>query len=63
MAKTNKSVTKRLTITRTGKILRRKGGKNHFQAKKSRSAQLNKKGVTAFVNAGKEFTSRYAPHI
>lgn len=61
--KTNKSVTKRLRITRTGKILRRKGGQNHFQAKKSRAAQLNKKGVTAFANIGKEFISRFAPHI
>ena len=61
--KTNKSVTKRLKITRTGKILRRKGGQNHFQAKKSRATQLNKKGTTAFMNVGKEYISRFAPHI
>ena len=59
MAKTNKSMTKRLKITRTGKVLRRKPGQNHFQAKKTRATQLNKKGVTTFVNVGKEFTSRY----
>ena len=59
MAKTNKSVTKRLKTTRTGKVLRRQGGQNHFRAKKSRAAELNKKGTVAFTNLGKEFTSRY----
>lgn len=59
MPKTNKSMTKRLRITRTGKILRRQGGQDHFRAKKSRAKELNKKGTIAFANAGKEFTSRY----
>jgi ribosomal protein L35 len=38
--KTNKSLSKRLKITSTGKILARKAGKNHFNAKASRSKQL-----------------------
>ncbi|MCD8563698.1 MAG: 50S ribosomal protein L35 [Candidatus Pacebacteria bacterium] len=38
--KTNKSYTKRLKLTRTGKILVRKAGRNHFNAKESRSKQL-----------------------
>ena len=63
MAKTNKSVTKRFKITRTGKMLHRVGGQNHFRAKKSRSTELNKKRTTAFVNVGKEFTSRYAANL
>ncbi|MBM3250914.1 MAG: 50S ribosomal protein L35 [Candidatus Nealsonbacteria bacterium] len=33
--KTRKSITKRFKITKTGKILRRATGQNHFQAKKS----------------------------
>ncbi len=43
MAKTNKSITKRLRLTKTGKVLRTGVGTNHYQAKKSRSAQLQKK--------------------
>lgn len=33
--KTRKSLTKRFKITKTGKILRRPSGQNHFRAKKS----------------------------
>lgn len=39
--KTNKSFTKRLKITRRGKIIARKPGKNHFNAKEKRSNQLD----------------------
>ena len=33
--KTRKSLTKRFKITKTGKVLRRATGQNHFRAKKS----------------------------
>ncbi len=33
--KTRKSISKRFKITKTGKILRRPTGQNHFRAKKS----------------------------
>lgn len=46
--KTNKSYTKRLKITKNGKILVRKPGQNHFNAKESRRKQLAKKRVVAF---------------
>ncbi len=38
--KTNKSFSKRLKVTRTGKIIARKPGKNHFNAKEGRSKQM-----------------------
>jgi len=41
--KTNKSFTKRLKITKTGKILARKPGGNHFNAKKRRVKQMEQK--------------------
>ncbi len=47
--KTNKSFTKRLKITKNGKVIRRKSGINHFQAKKSRKSQLNKKQTENFI--------------
>ena len=44
--KTNKSYTKRLKLTKNGKVLSRKPGFNHFNAKQSRNKQLaGKKGV------------------
>ncbi|KKU78957.1 MAG: hypothetical protein UY04_C0021G0004 [Parcubacteria group bacterium GW2011_GWA2_47_7] len=41
--KTNKSFAKRVRVTKTGKVLLRKPGINHFNAKESRSSQLIKK--------------------
>jgi len=40
MMKTNKSFSKRLKITKNGKIIGRKPGFDHFNAKQSRNAQL-----------------------
>ena len=51
--KTNKSFTKRLRITRTGKIIARKAGGNHFNAKEKRSKQLNRKRTALFVMKNK----------
>jgi ribosomal protein L35 len=39
--KTNKAFTKRMKITRTGKIVARKPGQNHFNAKESRATQMS----------------------
>lgn len=39
--KTNKSFTKRLKLTRNGKIVARKPGQNHFNAKEKRSGQMD----------------------
>ena len=38
--KTNKSYSKRLKITKNGKIISRTPGFNHFNAKQSRTTQL-----------------------
>lgn len=35
MAKTKKAILKRFRITKTGKILRRMSGQNHYRAKKT----------------------------
>jgi len=41
--KTNKSWTKRIKQTKNGKLLARKAGFNHFNAKQSRTTQLEAK--------------------
>ena len=41
--KTNKSYTKRLRVTKRGKIVARKPGQDHFNAKESGAGKLAKK--------------------
>lgn len=41
--KTNKSFTKRLKMTRNGKLVARKPGQNHFNAKESRAGRMNRR--------------------
>jgi len=51
--KTNKSLTKRLKITKNGKILARAPGFNHFNAKQSRTSQLAGKKNKNFAISNK----------
>mgnify|MGYP001577504405 CR=1 FL=1 len=46
--KTNKSYAKRLKVTRNGKVLSRRGGQNHFNAKENRRGQLAGKRLMTF---------------
>jgi|TARA_Y100000310_G_scaffold345866_1_gene471919 ribosomal protein L35 len=46
--KTNKSYTKRLKVTKKGKVLARKPGQNHFNAKETRSTRMKRKRVALF---------------
>lgn len=59
--KTNKSYTKRLKVTKNGKILARAKGQNHFNAKASGRANLAKKGSQNFPMSNKEIT-RFLPN-
>ena len=52
--KTNKSLSKRLKISKNGKIRARKPGFNHFNAKQSRSKQLSGKVTQEFKISNKE---------
>jgi len=51
--KTNKSFTKRLKLTKKGKLIARKPGFNHFNAKQSRSTQLAGKKGSNFIMKNK----------
>ncbi len=53
--KTNKSFSKRLKVTRTGKIVGRKAGQNHFNSKDSgRSSQAKNRTINVnFKNKAK----------
>ncbi len=45
MVKPNKSILKRIRVTKSGKLMRRKSGQNHFNAKESRRSQRRKREV------------------
>lgn len=52
--KTNKSFTKRLKVSKNGKITARKAGQNHFNAKENRRSQLAKKRSVGFPMSNKD---------
>ncbi len=51
--KTNKSYSKRLKVTKTGKLLARKSGQNHFNTKERRAAKSAKNRRVEFHMGGK----------
>lgn len=57
--KTNKSYSKRIKITKNGKLQHRKPGQNHFNAKESRSEQLNKKRPKSNFSISNKAKSRF----
>ena len=58
--KTNKSFTKRLRVTKNGKVMARKPGQNHFNAKQSGEKRLARKRTVSLTLA-KRITRRFLP--
>lgn len=56
--KTNKSYTKRLRVTKKGKILARKSGQNHFNSRQSGQTKLAK-GRTVAIKMNNKDKSRF----
>ena len=54
MAKTNKSYSKRFKITKNGKVIQRRPGIGHFNAKESRNGQMAKKRSKVFAIKSKD---------
>lgn len=59
--KTNKSFTKRIKITKNGKVKSRKPGMNHYNAKES-SAKKTNKSKPKSVSISKQTLDRFVPH-
>lgn len=55
----NKSYTKRVRVTPKGKLLVRKPGGNHFNAKESRVTQLNRKKPGNTLELNNKKTGKY----
>jgi len=47
--KTNKSYTKRIKVTKNGKLVARKPGQNHFNAKESRQGRMARRRKTTLT--------------
>ena len=47
--KTNKSYTKRIKVTKNGKLLRRRAGRSHFMEHKSASRKRTQAGTEAIT--------------
>lgn len=60
--KSNKSYLKRFKITRNNKIISRKPGQNHFNAKERTSTSVNKRRTTEVLMKNKS-KSRFLAHI
>ncbi len=58
--KTNKSFTKRLRVTKKGKIIARAPGHNHFNAKDSGSERQSKRRAVSFAMSS-SLRSRFLP--
>ncbi len=58
--KTNKSYTKRIKVTKNGKLVARKPGQNHFNARQSGTKRLSRKR-TQLLSLSKRITRRFLP--
>lgn len=58
--KTNKSFTKRIRVTKTGKLIARKSGRNHFNAKENTQAKSAKR-KNAPITMSNKAKSRFLP--
>lgn len=60
-SKSNKSYLKRIKVTKNGKLVARKAGQNHFNAKESRKTQMTK-GRTQEIVLTNKAKSLYLAH-
>lgn len=60
--KTNKSYTKRLRVTKRGKIIARTPGHNHFNAKRSGSERQHHRRTHALTTLDATARSRFLPN-
>ena len=58
--KTNKSYTKRIKVTKNGKLVARRPGQNHFNARQTGEQRLRRKR-TQTLSLSKRTTRRFLP--
>lgn len=60
MQKTNKSYTKRIKVTKNGKLIARKAGQNHFNSRQTGRQRLNRKR-TQEISMSNKSRHRFLP--
>jgi large subunit ribosomal protein L35 len=60
--KTHKALAKRFKITKTGKILKKRGGQDHFNARESGKVTRNKRRMTKSSKANKNQIKKSLPY-
>ena len=58
--KTNKSFTKRIKVTKQGKLVTRRAGQNHFNARQTGEQRLRRKRPQT-ISLSKRITRRFLP--
>ncbi|MEK7639334.1 MAG: 50S ribosomal protein L35 [Patescibacteria group bacterium] len=58
--KTNKSFTKRIKVTKNGKLVARRQGQNHFNARQTGRQRLRRKRAQS-LTMSKRITRRFLP--
>lgn len=61
--KTRKAVVKKFKVTKKNKVLRRKTGQNHFNAKETGKKGRQKKGYTRLFKADENNVKKALPYI
>jgi len=60
--KTRKSVSKRFTITKNKKVIKRTGGQDHFNARESGKVKRNKRRDSQIAKADQKNIKRMMPY-
>jgi len=60
--KTHKALSKRVKITKTGKILKRKGGQDHFNSRESGKVVKNKRRDDQLSSTHRKAVKSLLPH-
>jgi large subunit ribosomal protein L35 len=60
--KTHKALSKRITITRTGKVIKRKAGQGHFNSRESGNTTRNKRSDVSMTSTVRKAIKAMLPY-
>ncbi|HNP74839.1 MAG TPA: 50S ribosomal protein L35 [bacterium] len=60
--KTRKAVTKRFTVTKKKKVIKRTGGQDHFNARESGNTKRNKRRDSQIAKADQKNIKKFIPY-
>ena len=60
--KTHKATAKRIKITKTGKLLKKRAGQDHFNARESGNVTRNKRRLSAIAKTNERSIRRQLPY-